>query len=66
MEKTGNYTLVIKIIIICVWVIICIGIGFLSGKKCYDQKKKRANELKDDDYEYNQSKEDKDNKLIED
>ena len=39
--------------------IICIGIGFLSGKKCYDQKKKRANELKDDDYEYNQSKEEK-------
>ena len=66
IEKTGNSALIIKIIIICLCVIICIGLGFLIGKKCYEQKKKRANELKDDDYEYNESKEDKDNKLIED
>ena len=50
-EKENNY-LVLKIIGSVALGIILIALGFLIGKKIYGMRKKRANELKDDDYQY--------------
>ena len=42
----------VKIISIIALCIIFAALGIFIGKKIYGMRKKRANELKDDDYEY--------------
>ena len=61
-EKT-NY---LKIILICALLVIVCVIGVIIGKLLYGKsKKRRANELKDDNYEYfPEENKDKDNKII--
>lgn len=61
-EKT-NY---LKIILICALLVIVCVIGIIIGKLLYGKsKKRRANELKDDNYEYfPEENKDKDNKII--
>ena len=63
-EKT-NY---LKIILICALLVIVCVIGVIIGKLLYGKsKKRRANELKDDNYEYfPEENKDKDNKIISD
>lgn len=63
-EKT-NY---LKIILICALLVIVCVIGIIIGKLLYGKsKKRRANELKDDNYEYfPEENKDKDNKIISD
>ena len=43
------------ILLIIILSSLLIGLGFLLGKKIYKIRKKRANELSDDDYEYKES-----------
>ena len=50
-EKENNY-LALKIVGIVVLCIIFGVLGVLIGKKIYGMRKKRANELKDDDFDY--------------
>ena len=63
-EKT-NY---LKIILICALLVIVCIIGIIIGKFLYGKtKKRRANELKDDNYEYfPEENKDKNNKIISD
>jgi len=49
---TGNKNIIIYIVIIIV-AIIFTGLGLFLGKKLFYQRKKRANELLDDNYQYN-------------
>jgi hypothetical protein len=51
-EIQTDYNLLIKIIIIVVLSIILISLGVLIGRYFYKSRKKRANELSDEDYEY--------------
>ena len=51
-EKKENNYLALKIIGIFVLCIIITVLGVVLGKKIYGMRKKRANELKDDDFEY--------------
>ena len=60
-EKDENNYLVLKIIGIIALCIIFAVLGIILGKKIYGMRKKRANELKDDGYEY--FSENKDNTL---
>ena len=57
------------LIILCIFLsIIFIGISFYIGKKIYQQRKLRKNELDDNNYDYNGSLSEekyKNNKLIE-
>ena len=62
-----NFNYLIPIIIILS--ILLILIGFLIGRKIYEKRKRKANELKDDDYEYfsydnNNSNDDKSSSLL--
>ena len=60
-EKNYLYLKIIGIVVLCV--IFCV-VGVIFGKKIYGMRKKRANELKDEDYEY--FSQDKDNNLEKD
>ena len=62
-NNINKYIIIFFGIIICI--VILILIGYLIGKKRFEQRKKKANELDDDDYEYfSQIKENKNNALI--
>lgn len=50
------------IIGIAVVAIVCIGVGFYFGQKCIKKRRKKANELVDDDYDY-EPKEKSDNDI---
>ena len=60
-EKGGNNYLFLKIIGIIALCIIFAVLGIILGKKIYGMRKKRANELKDEGYDY--FSENKENKL---
>ena len=47
--NTNNYIKIIIEVIICIFLII---VAFIVGKKINEKRKKRANELNDDNYEY--------------
>ena len=51
-ENEENNYLAVKIISIIALCIIFAALGIFIGKKIYGMRKKRANELKDEDYEY--------------
>ena len=51
-NKSTNINLKYLIPLIIIFVSLLILIGFLIGKKIYKQRKRKANELEDDDYEY--------------
>ena len=48
-SENKNYTKIFIEIIFCILLII---VGYFIGKKIHEQRKKRANELKDDNYDY--------------
>ena len=56
-EETKNETFKIVVIIILTIILICLilSVGFYFGKLKYMQRKKRANEMNDDDYDYSAS-----------
>ena len=58
-----NWSIILKILLIVGLCIIFAVVGIIIGKKLYGmQRKKRANEMNDDDYEYfSENKKDKDN-----
>ena len=60
-EKKDNNYLYLKIIGIVILCAIFGVLGVVIGKKIYGMRKKRANELKDDDYDY--FSENKENKI---
>ena len=52
-NSSGNMSIfVIIIVIVILLIILSIGIAFILGKKCNGNRKKRANELNDDDFDY--------------
>ena len=53
-DNENNMTIKIIVILLLSIIIFCLllGVGFYFGKKQYMQRKKRANELDDDDYDY--------------
>ena len=51
-DKNKGFSTALEIIIITIVAIILLGAAFYLGKKYNDKRKKRANELKDDDYDY--------------
>ena len=53
-NKKSNYVTKknIKIFFEICFCVILVGIGYYIGKKIHEQRKKRANELRDDNYEY--------------
>ena len=55
-ETTEFWSYFFMVLVIIVLAGLLVGLGFLLGKTIYQIRKKRANELTDDDYEYNQKK----------
>ena len=53
-EKKGN--LALYIVIISILVLLFIGLAYFLGKKLNENRKKRANELDDDEFEYSSEK----------
>lgn len=51
-EESKNYSSMIKVGLLIVLAIILVFLGIIIGKILFKSRKKRANELSDDDYEY--------------
>ena len=51
-EKSKIFKIIVIIILGVILICLILGVGFYFGKLKYMQRKKRANEMKDDEYEY--------------
>ena len=55
-SSKGNSKTVLYIILIVIGVLILIALAYFLGKKFNESRKRRANELKDDDFDYSADK----------